>query len=142
MAELPPELAPPSGTQAPQATDAGPAESFRDQLAPLNPGDPASNFLMELISIGDELGILDDSFGQPSVQDQADLQDADADPFELLSRDQLTRLVTLFLQIPEPERSKIANTLRQELPPQVAQRLEGIVRFVQGRDAQQEIRAQ
>jgi hypothetical protein len=94
------------------------------------------------MSIADDLGVLDDAFGEESVEDQADLQDADADPFELLSREQLTRLVTLFLQIPEPQRSQIANTLRQELPPQVAQRLEGIVRFVQGRDAQQEIRAQ
>jgi hypothetical protein len=138
MAELPPELAPPGGTQPgqPQVQD-----NLRSQLNPMVQ-DPVDQFVVELMSIADDLGVLDDAFGEESVEDQADLQDADADPFELLSREQLTRLVTLFLQIPEPQRSQIANTLRQELPPQVAQRLEGIVRFVQGRDAQQEIRAQ
>ena len=138
MAELPPELAPPGGTQPgqPQVQD-----NLRSQLNPMVQ-DPVDQFVVELMSIADDLGVLDDAFGEESIEDQADLQDADADPFELLSREQLTRLVTLFLQIPEPQRSQIANTLRQELPPQVAQRLEGIVRFVQGRDAQQEIRAQ
>jgi hypothetical protein len=134
MAELPPELAPqqPVGTQ-PQSQD-----NLRQQLGPLVQ-DPTEDFLAELMSIADEVGILDDAFGPESIEDQADLQDVNSDPLEFLSEQQLQILVSKFLAIPEPQRSQIADELRSQLPPQVASRLEAIVRFVQGRDAQQEI---
>jgi hypothetical protein len=138
MAELPPELGP---AQAPVTQD-GQEPMLRDQLSPMvqdpNAG-PADEFLAELLSIADELGFLDEAFGPPSIADRADELDANADPFEFLSKEQLTRLVQLFLAIPEPKRSEIGNALREQLPPQVAERLEAIVRFVGGRDAQQGI---
>jgi hypothetical protein len=134
MAELPPELAP-SGP-----VTQGAPQGFREQINPLTQESGAAGaFVNELLGIADDLGFLDEAFGPPSVADQADLQDVNADPMELLSRDQLTRLVDLFLAIPEPERSRIGNMLREQLPPQVAERLEAIVRLVQGREAQQGI---
>ena len=134
MAELPPELAP-SGP-----VTQGAPQGFREQISPLTQESGAAGaFVNELLGIADDLGFLDEAFGPPSVADQADLQDVNADPMELLSRDQLTRLVDLFLAIPEPERSQIGNMLREQLPPQVAERLEAIVRLVQGREAQQGI---
>jgi len=132
MAELPPELAPASPVTQ------GAPQDFRQHISPLTQeGGAAGAFVNELLGIADDLGFLDEAFGPPSVADQADLQDANADPMELLNRDQLTRLVDLFLAIPEPERSQIGNMLRDQLPPQVAERLEAIVRLVQGREAQQ-----
>jgi len=136
MAELPPELGPAQApvTQGPEAAD------FRSHMSPLTEGGgPAGAFVNELLGIADDLGFLDEAFGTPTVADEADLQDAGADPMELLSREQLTRLVDLFLAIPEPQRSQIGNMLRDQLPPQVAERLEAIVRLVQGREAQQGI---
>ena len=135
MAELPPELAPPGGTQPgqPQVQD-----NLRSQLNPMVQ-DPVDRFVVELMSIADDLGVLDDAFGEESVEDQVDLQDVAADPLEFLDEAQLSSLVNLYMQIPEPQRSELGNKLREELPPQVASRLEAIVRFVQGRDAQQEV---
>jgi hypothetical protein len=135
MAELPPELSPMQPPMQEQPTD-----GFRQQIAPLAEGSgPAGAFISELVGIADDLGFLDEAFGPETVQDQADLQDADADPMEFLNKDQLTRLVNLFMAIPEPQRSQIGNQLRNELPPQVASRLDAIVRFIQGRDAQSQV---
>jgi hypothetical protein len=136
MVELPPELGPAQApvTQGPETAD------FRSQMGPLTEGGgPAGAFVNELLGIASDLGMLDEAFGPPSVADQADELDINADPMEFLSKDQLTNLVNLFMAIPEPERTRIGDMLRKELPPQVAQRLEAIVRFVQGRDAQQEV---
>ena len=134
MVELPPELAP-SGP-----VTQGAPQGFREQISPLTQESGAAGaFVNELLGIADELGMLEEAFGPPTEADRADELDPNADPFEFLSKEQLTRLVQLFLAIPEPERSEIGNMLRTELPPQVASRLEAIVRFVQGRDAQQEV---
>ena len=134
MAELPPELA------SPAPVTQGAPQGFREQISPLTPEGGASGaFVNELLGIASDLGFLDEAFGPPSVADRADELDPNADPFEFLSKEQLTRLVQLFLAIPEPKRSEIGNALREQLPPQVAERLEAIVRFVGGRDAQQGI---
>ena len=139
MAELPPELGPMQppmqpAMQEPQST------GFREQIGPLaESSGPAGAFISELMGIADDLGMLDEAFGPETVQDQTDLQDVNADPMEFLNKDQLTRLVNLFLAIPEPQRSQIGNKLRDELPPQVASRLDAIIRFVQGRDAQVQV---
>jgi hypothetical protein len=135
MAELPPELSPMQPlTQETQST------GFREQIAPLvQESGAAGAFISELMGIADDLGFLDEAFGPETVQDQADLQDVNADPMEFLNKDQLTRLVNLFMSIPEPQRSQIGNQLRNELPPQVASRLDAIVRFIQGRDAQSQV---
>jgi len=143
MAELPPELGP---VQAP-VTQPGQEQvieqmGLREKLGIMaqdpNAG-PADDFIAELLSIADDLGFLDEAFGPLSVADRSDLLDENADPMEFLSKEQLTTLVQKFLAIPEPERSRIGDALREQLPPQVASRLEAIVRFVQGRDAQQGI---
>jgi hypothetical protein len=65
--------------------------------------------------------------------------DVNSDPMEFLNEQQLTSLVEKYMVIPEPQRTQIGDELRKQLPPQVASRLEAIVRFVQGRDAQQEV---
>lgn len=136
MAELPPELAP---QQAP--TEQGQAPDFRTTMAPLAGEDPASIFFAELMAIADDHDLLDSAMEEPSIEDQADLSDPEsADPLQFLSREELTQLVNLYMAIPEPQRSEIGNMFREQLPPHVAQRLEAVVRFIQGRDAQQEVK--
>ena len=135
MAELPPELSPMQPPMQEQPTD-----GFRQQIAPLTEGGGAAGaFVNELMGIADDLGFLDEAFTPMTVGDQADIQDPNIDPMQFLSKEQLTTLVNLFMSIPEPQRSQIGNQLRNELPPQVASRLDAIVRFVQGRDAQSQV---
>jgi hypothetical protein len=93
---------------------------------------PADDFIHELMSIADELGIVDEVFQEETVGDQVDTLDVKADPMEFLSKQQLTTLVQKFLAIQEPERSRIGAELKKQLPPQVAQRLDAIVRMVIG----------
>jgi hypothetical protein len=129
---LPPELAP-SGP-APQGQD------FRSSISPLAGEDPASIFFAELMAVADDHDLLDSAMQGPNIEDQADLADpASADPLQFLSREELTKLVQLYLAIPEPQRSEIGNMFREQLPPHVSQRLEAVIRLISGRSAQQEI---
>ena len=111
-------------------------QGVREGLAPYNEG-PVQDFLIELMAVTDDVGALDASFQQPTVEDQMDEQDPNADPMEVLNESQLMSLVNKFLAIPEPERVQIEQILREALPPQVVQRLEAVVRFAQQRGAGQ-----
>jgi hypothetical protein len=123
-----------------QAAGLNTPQDFRGTIAPLAGEDPASIFFAELMAIADDHGLLDGAIETQSLEDQADLADpASADPLQFLSREELTKLVQLYLAIPEPQRSEIGNTFREQLPPHVSQRLEAIIRLVSGRDAQQEV---
>jgi len=128
MAELPPELT--DDTQAPvlqQGQDQGlgveeamSKMGLREQInimAQDETSDPADAFLGELVSIAAELGILDESFGPPSVADQADVLDVNSDPMEFLNQQQLTSLVEKYMVIPEPQRTQIGDELRKQHPP-------------------------
>jgi len=88
------------------------------------------------MGIADDLGILDDSFGQQSVEDQLDVAE-NPDPMQFLSEEQLVSLVDKFVRIPEPQRSQIEQKLKAELPPQVSQRLDAVLRFGMQRGAGQ-----
>jgi hypothetical protein len=108
------------------------ADNLRDQLAPMISNE-MEDFVVELMAVADDLGVLDDAFGEESIEDQADLQDAAADPMQFLNEQQLIQLVTKFQAIPEPDRSRMEQVLRTELPPQISQRLDAVLRFVQQR---------
>ena len=128
--------------QAPIAQGQG-AIDFRTSIAPLAGEDPASIFFAELMAIADDHGLLDDVMEEQSIEDQLDLSDpGSVDPLQFLSREELTKLVSLYMAIPEPQRTEIADMFRQQLPPQIADRLEAIIRLVQGREAQQEVAPQ
>lgn len=114
----------------------GQTASIRDTLGPMVQ-DPVEAFLVELTSIGQEAGILDEAFQDPTVEDQADEQDQQADPSEFLSEEQIMRLVELFLAIPEEQRAEIENAIREAVPLRTAQRLEAAVRFAQQRSVGQ-----
>ena len=132
MTDIPPELPPAAGI-APQGQQ---PQSLRDTLTPLAQ-DPAEQFLAEFMSIASEAGILDEAFQEPSIEDQADLQDQGANPLEFLSEEQITRLVSLFLAIPEPQRTQMEQQIREAVPPEVANRLDAAIRFAQQRGAGQ-----
>jgi hypothetical protein len=134
----PPQLPGATGPVAGASMDGAPQvqDDLRSQLSPMVEG-PVEDFLVELMAIADEVGILDDAFGEESVEDQVDLQDINSDPMELLNRGQLESLVQKYMAIPEPERSQLGEKLAAELPPQVADRLAAIIRMFEGRDTQQ-----
>lgn len=111
--------------------------SLSDQLAPLV-SNPAEDFLVTMMQMADDKGVLDSSFQDETVEDQYDVAE-NPDPMQFLSKEELTLLVQKFMAIPEPLRSQIGEQLRQQLPPQVAQRLDAVVRFVEGRDGQQQV---
>lgn len=125
-------------TNTQPAMPGAPQASMRDQLKSFNSG-PVEDFLIELLGVADDLGVLDKSFGPPSVEDQLDVMDQNSDPMEFLNRQQLESLISKFMAIPEPQRSQIADKLKQELPPQVVKRLSSIMRLTSGRDVQQQI---
>jgi len=108
-------------------------KSLADHLGPLAGDDPAAHFMLTLMDIADRKGILDDSFKQPSIDDRLDLQDPQADPMEFLSREELTELVQKYMAIEEPRRTQIGDELKRQLPPQVGQRLDAVVRMVMGK---------
>ena len=123
--------------QSPQPSTT-PQPSFSDQLKPFNTG-PVEDFIITMMSVADGKGVLDSSFAPPSVEDEADLLDEQSDPMQFLTRDELVLLVSKFMAIPEPQRTQLADKMRQQLPPHIASRLEAVVRFAQGRGAQQQV---
>ncbi len=125
-------------TNSPQTMPSAPQASMRDHLKPFNSG-PVEDFLIELLGVADDLGVLDKSFGPPSVADQLDVMDQNSDPMQFLNRQQLESLISKFMAIPEPQRSQIAEKLKQSLPPQVVERLSSIMRLTSGRDVQQQM---
>jgi hypothetical protein len=128
MTDIPPELG------APQPQQGG---SLREQLAPLQSGDPVEAFIAELMSIAQEAGILDQSFQEETVEDRTDLQDTNANPLEFLNEQQMVRLVDLFLAIPPEQRGPLMEQIKAELPPNAAKQVDAIIRFAQQRGAGQ-----
>lgn len=130
MTDIPPELPP----ELPSTQQAVPQQaSVREALTPLNTGDPVEAFLTEMMSVAQETGVLDEAFQEPSIEDQADLQDINANPLEFLNEEQITRLVQLFLAIPEQQRVEIDAELRKVLPPAAMQQWDAAIRFGQQR---------
>lgn len=104
-------------------------QSLSDTLRPLVQ-DEADDFLVTVAQIADDHGILDDAFGPESVEDQADLLE-NPDPTQFLSKEELMLLAEKFLAIPEEKRTVIEQELRNQLPPEVVQRLEAVLRFAE-----------
>ncbi len=136
MTDIPPEL-PPAGGAVPQGQpQGGQPTGLREALTPLAQT-PSEKFLAALMSVGQETGTLDDAFREPSIEDEADEQDPNPNPLELLNEQQIIELVELFLAIPEPERSQMEQQIRESVPPNVANQLDAAVRFAQQRGAGQ-----
>jgi len=106
--------------------------NLRDSLSPLAQ-DPVDDFMVSLMGVADDLGLVDSITQEESMEDLTDLQDPSADPMQFLSEPQMIELVTKFEQIPEPQRSQLEQQLRSELPPQVSSRLDAVIRFVRQR---------
>lgn len=124
-----PELPGPAGQ--------APVGNVRDALAG-QIQTPMEDFLVELMGIADDVGLLDEVMqpGNGNIEDQADLLDPNSDPLELLNEQQLRSIMEKFTALPPNERSQIVNMLREQLPPNVAKRLEAILRFSKGRETQ------
>ena len=106
--------------------------SVREVLTPLAQ-DPAEKFLAALMSIASELGILDEAFQDATVEDDVDIQGEGVADNELLDEQQITELATLFMAIPEPQRSELGQQIKEAVPPNVFRRMEAALKFTQQR---------
>jgi hypothetical protein len=124
----------------PQQGVPGPVEgaSPLDTFGQLAQGDPLGEFASTLLQVAERNGIdLDTAFGDPTVADEADQLEGQ-DPLAALGKDDLMLLVQKFLAIPDEQRMQVEKTLREELPPNIAKRLDAVLRFVTQQANQQE----
>ena len=129
---LPPELGPQPMTQAAPQQGGG----LREQLAPQMTGDPVEAFLVEVMSIADEAGILDEVSGGGGVEGELDAVGGVDDMMEFVNEAQLTKLVQMFEQIPPEQRSQLEAAMRESFPPAIVQRLDAFVRLLRQRGSQ------
>jgi hypothetical protein len=130
MAELPPELAP-SGpvTQPGQEQSMTPISDVMQQGV----GDATGDFITTLIRLMESKGFdLDDVMAEPSVEDQSDLADPNADPAELLTEEELIMLVQKFEALDPQVKQQLEQQFIAQLHPKFVQRLRAVQRFVQG----------
>ena len=93
--------------------------------------DATSDFMHTFISIIESHGLsIDDLMSnKPSVLDQADSVDANADPLEILNREELMILVGKFEAIEPDMQNKMIATFKKELHPATFKMLETVRRF-------------
>ena len=130
MAELPPELAP-SGpvTQPGQEQSMTPISDVMQQGV----GDATGDFITTLIRLMESKGFdLDDVMAEPSIEDQSDLADPNADPAELLTEEELIMLVQKFEALDPQVKQQLEQQFVAQLHPRFVQRLRAVQRFVQG----------
>ena len=130
MAELPPELAP-SGpvTQPGQEQSMTPISDVMQQGVE----DATGDFITTLIRLMESKGFdLDDVMAEPSVEDQSDLADPNADPAELLTEEELIMLVQKFEALDPQIKQELEQQFITQLHPRFVQRLRAVQRFVQG----------
>ena len=118
--------------------ETGGQASLRETLTPLVQN-PAEAFLAALMSVASEVGVLDEAFQDSTVEDDIGLQSGDAIDNELLDQQQITELISLFMAIPEPQRSELEQQIRAAVPPNVLRRLEAAVKFTQQRGGGQNV---
>ena len=130
MAELPPELAPPAPvTQPGQEQSMTPISDVMQQGV----GDATGDFITTLIRLMESKGFdLDDVMAEPSVEDQSDLADPNADPAELLTEEELIMLVQKFEALDPQIKQDLEQQFITQLHPRFVQRLRAVQRFVQG----------
>ena len=129
MAELPPELAP-SGpvTQPGQEQSMTPISDVMQQGV----GDATGDFITTLIRLMESKGFdLDDVMAEPSIEDQSDLADPNADPAELLTEEELIMLVQKFEALDPQVKQQLEQQFIAQLHPRFVQRLRAVQRFVQ-----------
>ena len=129
MAELPPELVPPAPvTQPGQEQSLTPISDVMQQGVE----DATGDFITTLIRLMESKGFdLDDVMAEPSVEDQSDLADPNADPAELLTEEELIMLVQKFEALDPQVKQELEQQFIAQLHPRFVQRLRAVQRFVQ-----------
>ena len=110
--------------------------SIRETLSPLVQ-DPVEAFLVALLGVADEIGVLDEAFQDSTLEDELDEQAPTEGSGEFLSEQQITEIISLFMAIPEPKRSQIEQQMREVLPSHVMKRWDAAIRFTRQRGAGQ-----
>ena len=99
----------------------------------MQPGvqDEVGDFITSMVRLLESKGIDLDDIGKPaSIEEQADAQDAQADPLELLTEEELIMLVEKFVALPPEVQAQLEEAFRQQLHPRMVNRLLAVKRFV------------
>ena len=129
MAELPPELGP---AQAPVTQGQDQSLTPISDVMQQGVEDATGDFITTLIRLMESKGFdLDDVMAEPSVEDQSDLADPNADPAELLTEEELIMLVQKFEALDPQIKQQLEQEFIAKLHPRFVQRLRAVQRFVQ-----------
>jgi len=129
----------PMGQGAPMGQPAGqPAgqPSFREAFEP-HVQDAVDDFVVTLLSMMDERGILEDAMtpGAAAVEDQVDDLEPmqEGDPLEYFNLEEIELLTSKFEATPPEFQQQIIQNLEAE-DPRAAQRIRAAIRMVRGKD--------
>tara|TARA_R100001594_G_scaffold121202_1_gene156991 strand:+ start:937 stop:1410 length:474 start_codon:yes stop_codon:yes gene_type:complete len=126
------QVAPMQQQQAPMQPTVS-AESLTPVSDAMQPGvqDEVGDFITSMVRLLESKGIELDDIGAPAgIEEQADLQDAQADPLELLTEEELIMLVEKFVALPPEVQAQLETAFREQLPPRMVNRLLAVKRFV------------
>ena len=127
------QIAPQDNSQAPAPVTAGSLTPISDAMQP-GVQDQVGDFITSMVRLLESKGIdLDDIGRGPDVQEQADAQDAQADPLELLTEEELVMLVEKFISLPPEVQAQLETAFREQLHPRMVNRLLAVKRFVLSR---------
>ena len=122
-------------TGQPGAPPAG-QQSIGSALGPLVSG-PVDDFIVTLLSMMDERGILEDAMtpGAAAVEDQVDDLEPmqEGDPLEYFNLEEIELLTSKFEATPPEFQQQIIQNLEAE-DPRAAQRIRAAIRMVRGKD--------
>lgn len=118
--------------QAPMQPDVS-AQTLTPVSDAMQPGvqDEVGDFITSMVRLLESKGIdLDDIGREASIEEQADAQDAQADPLELLTEEELIMLVEKFVALPPEVQAELEAAFREQLHPRMVNRLLAVKRFV------------
>ena len=95
--------------------------------------DATGDFITTMIEMLESKGIDLDDIMNPTVEDQFDVVEGDANPLEMLGEEELVTLVEKFNALAPEVQAELESAFIKELPPRFVQRLRAVQRMVGGR---------
>ena len=131
------QSAPQSPMQPPMRTpmqpQVAPTESPIGDVMRQGVQDATGDFITTMIEMLERKGIDLDEVMNPTVEDQFDVVEGDANPLEMLGEEELVMLVEKFNALAPEVQAELESAFIRELPPRFVQRLRAVQRMVGGR---------
>ena len=127
------QSAPQSPMQPPMQPQVAPTESPIGDVMRQGVQDATGDFITTMIEMLERKGIDLDEVMNPTVEDQFDVVEGDANPLEMLGEEELVMLVEKFNALAPEVQAELESAFIRELPPRFVQRLRAVQRMVGGR---------